>query len=105
MNKIVLAVLLIILGLILFLKSTGLLPGNYGVSFLEFAKHYWPILLILYGTHVLIKEKMPVVSQGLIWLILFFSWFVVNLPSFGGKLLGHLKNKDEEGFRCLIIHG
>ncbi len=70
MNKIAIALFCILLGVLLLLKNSNLLPENFGTFYLELARHYWPALIILFGLELLVKEKNPYLGRILFWMIL-----------------------------------
>ncbi|HBE78760.1 MAG TPA: hypothetical protein DDW65_13440 [Firmicutes bacterium] len=70
MNKIALSIMLILFGVLLLLKNSNLLPDNFANTYLDLANHYWPTLIILFGIHLLVKDKLKIVSRVLSWLIL-----------------------------------
>jgi hypothetical protein len=70
MNKIVLSIVFILLGVLLLLKNSNLLPDNLEAAYLDLARHYWPALIILFGLQLLIKERNRVLGRIIAWLIL-----------------------------------
>ena len=70
MNKVALAVVFILFGILLLLKNCNLLPDSFCTTYLDLARHYWPSLIILFGLHLLVKEKTRFLSRIIIWLIL-----------------------------------
>ncbi|MGE5581351.1 MAG: LiaI-LiaF-like domain-containing protein [Bacillota bacterium] len=77
MNKIGLALILITLGIFLLLKNSNLLPDNFWPYYNNLARHYWPVLIILLGVQLLIKEKFRDLARLIFWLIVLLLglWF------------------------------
>ncbi|HBF36818.1 MAG TPA: hypothetical protein DDW50_05810 [Firmicutes bacterium] len=70
MNKIAVALFCILLGVLLLLKNSNLLPDNFGTFYLELARQYWPTLIVLLGLELLLKEKSPYLGRIIFWIIL-----------------------------------
>lgn len=70
MNKPYWGLLLIVIGIILFLKSLDLLPENIFATYLNLASHYWPVILILLGIKAVIPGKAEVISKIIRWMII-----------------------------------
>jgi uncharacterized membrane protein YcjF (UPF0283 family) len=70
MNKIALAVVLILFGVLLLLKNSNLLPDSFCTTYLDLANHFWPSLIILFGLQLLVKEKIRMLSRIIVWVIL-----------------------------------
>jgi LiaI-LiaF-like transmembrane region len=70
MNKIALAVVMILFGLLLLLKNSNLLPDSFCSIYLHLAENYWPSLIILFGLQLLVKDRYKILSRILGWLIL-----------------------------------
>lgn len=70
MNKIALAIVFILLGILLLLKNSNLLPDSFCTAYLDLAKHYWPTLIILFGLQLLVKGRNRVLGRMIAWLIL-----------------------------------
>jgi hypothetical protein len=83
MNKIVISLFCILLGVLLLLKNSNLLPDNFGATYLELARHYWPALIILFGLEMLVKEKNPYLGRILFWIILllFGLWLFFHMTT------------------------
>lgn len=70
MNKVALAAVLILFGILLLLKNCNLLPDSFCTTYLDLARHYWPSLIILFGLQLLVKEKIRLFSRIIVWVIL-----------------------------------
>jgi hypothetical protein len=83
MNKIVMAVVFILFGVLLLLKNSNLLPDSFTTAYLDLAKHYWPTLIILFGLQLLIKDKNYFYGRVIFWLILFLLglWLFCHITS------------------------
>ncbi len=75
MNKIAVAVLLIAFGILLLLKNSNMLPVNFCSFYLELAANYWPVLIVLFGANLLIKDKYWEWSRVIIWVIILLVGF------------------------------
>jgi hypothetical protein len=81
MNKIALAISLILFGILLLLKNSNLLPDSFCTTYLDLAQHLWPALVILFGLQLLVKEKMRVLSRSILWgiLVLIGLWLFCQM--------------------------
>ncbi|HEY8464556.1 MAG TPA: DUF5668 domain-containing protein [Bacillota bacterium] len=70
MGRMVLGIGLISFGLGSLFKSWGWLPLNFCSSYQTWAREYWPLLFILGGIRILVKEHLPVLEKLLTVLIL-----------------------------------
>lgn len=73
MARVGFALLLIITGAALLLKSMGWLPANLGSLYLDLAGRYWPALLILFGAKMMIGDHRRWAGEIIRWII----WLLV----------------------------
>jgi hypothetical protein len=57
MGKLAVAVFLILFGLVMLLRSLRLFPEEFFLMYQELANRYWPVLLILLGTRILLRDR------------------------------------------------
>lgn len=80
MARIGVALLLIVTGTTLLLKSVGWLPSDLGRIYLEWAGRYWPVLLILFGVKIMIGDKSHWIGETIRWVIwLLVAFWIVSI--------------------------
>lgn len=77
MSKIWLGILLIIFGSLSLLNSMGIIRSDIYMEYLDLARKYWPVLLIILGAQIVAGEKNQKLAQFLKWLLILFIglWF------------------------------
>ncbi|HYH05017.1 MAG TPA: DUF5668 domain-containing protein [Bacillota bacterium] len=80
MGRMIVAVCLIGYGLAILVKNWGWLPVDFYTSYLKWAKEYWPVLLILLGVRVLVKNRFEVLEKvlGVLILLMVGLWFLCS---------------------------
>lgn len=88
MGRIMVAISLIFFGLISLLRSLNLFPNSYCLLFQQFAARYWPVLFILFGVKMMVKDHSKTLDGliGLIIVILVALWLVCKLGGHSGWL-------------------
>ncbi|HOP74140.1 MAG TPA: DUF5668 domain-containing protein [Bacillota bacterium] len=81
MNKIRTATVLILIGVVLLLRNFGILPLYLCRVYLELARMYWPVLLILAGFKVIAGSKRSPFGEAIGWLItiLLLLWVICSI--------------------------
>jgi hypothetical protein len=73
MGKLAVAIFLILFGLVMLLRSLQLFPEDYFLIYQELAARYWPVLLILLGARILLKDRAQrlagIIGGVIFWLI------------------------------------
>jgi dolichol kinase len=73
MGKLAVAIFLILFGLVMLLRGLQLFPENFFLIYQELADRYWPVLLILLGTQILLRDRARrlagIIGGVIFWLI------------------------------------
>ena len=74
----IVAVCLIGYGLGILFKNWGWLPPDFYKSYLKWAQNYWPLLLVLLGVKVLVKDRFAILEKvlGILILLLIGLWIL-----------------------------
>lgn len=75
-DRILMGLLFIAAGILFF----GETMGQYNLNFLLLLRNYWPVLLIIYGLHVLLQNSKFwfIVPLLIIMLTVYFIYYLVN---------------------------
>lgn len=81
MNKIRTATVLILIGAVLLLRNFGLLPPDLCRVYLELARNYWPVILILAGFKVIAGSRWRKLGEVFSWVImlLVLLWLICSI--------------------------
>jgi hypothetical protein len=83
LNRVPWAIILILAGTLLLLRSFHLLPSFNSEMIFQIARQYWPVLLVLFGLHILVKDKTSAISEVIKWILIAFLAFYVFCGIFG----------------------
>lgn len=80
MVRMIVAVCLIGYGLGMLFKNWGWVPFGFYTAYLKWAKDYWPLILILFGVRVLVKDRFAVLEKviGTLIVLMIGLWVLCN---------------------------
>jgi hypothetical protein len=73
MGKLPVAIFLILFGLVMLLRSLQLFPVDFFIIYQELAGRYWPVLLILLGVRILLRDRaqrLAGIIGGIVFLLI-----------------------------------
>ena len=77
-ERLVNAIVLIVIGIVLLLNTTGYLPWDFWINVIKILFGYWPVLLIVAGINLIFKGSFVfnIILAGLSLFLFFMLFFV-----------------------------